>query len=213
MAQEVSEQELAAEFAKCGLVQLERYAVDWNGLFAVLDCVERPAEGVAKKYRLTFDGIYCVQLGGAPDRPEPFEISRTSTLLADYEPRCGIYCSSPLPDPLRFYTEAAQLLRSEILLPHPIEAYLNHGQNPDFQFAHWLDLSYSRAYLLITGPEVLINRCTELVEVQAVEYQVMPSRPEDAPSKRPSVAWRTGAAFLPSSFILADSVSGTIEAV
>lgn len=102
-------------------------------------------------------------------------IDQRDIVCADYGPRYSICATTPLLDPQRFYFEFSRRLAGELGLPRSASSYLNTaGVSDAGALRKWYSLVQERMYLCMSGPQVVIDLALPLLEMQAVEYQVLP---------------------------------------
>lgn len=93
-----------------------------------------------------------------------------SPLLWDYGRFSNIYGNAPLPDPPKFFFDFFQLVKYKLGSPRDPAHYLNWKST----FSEWLDFVYSRTYCLLRAPAPIAEACTELLDVQAADYYLLP---------------------------------------
>ncbi len=90
--------------------------------------------------------------------------------LWDYGPRFSIMCTSPLPFPHQFFFQFFEAVRVKLGINRDPTRYLNWKSS----ISEWMAFVHARAYLLMSGPEPVVQAASRLLEGQAVEHAVLP---------------------------------------
>ena len=107
------------------------------------------------------------------------EVFEDHPMLLDYGPRASLFGRAPLPDPYRFFLEFHKLVRDEFAIDREPIRYLNYKG----RMSEWLSIVYSRSFTAMTGPLVLAEAATKLLDAQVAEYTLIPE-PSDIQTVR-----------------------------
>ena len=168
-----------------GGINLAVYSIDFKpqekALALEIDCtVSSPAAPAQTALRIYCSGVLAYTLLGGP---APAGEATTGGLvyatdhpaLLSFGPQATVFCTAPLPDPQRFFFDFYRLVQTELSLSVDPARYLN-GEG---DLGRWLEFVYSRAYRLMSGPQLLVERVRDLLDAQAAQYEVLPDAPID----------------------------------
>ncbi len=157
-------------------------AITWSAMAAVedatltFDCsVDGTSSQSSREFQIRATGVTESQLNFTGGKAVYLSASRTHPLLWDYGGYSSIVGNAPLPDPPRFFHEFYQLVRSELGVARDPVRYLNWNTH----LSEWLEFVYSRSYQLLSAPAAIAEAATELLDVQAAEYVVLPDPPKE----------------------------------
>ena len=124
---------------------------------------------------ITCSNVAAFQINHSVDNAliDSLTCAKDDPLLWDYGQTESIFGKAPLPDPPRFFAQFAALLESKLGIERSPTKYLNwQGSYND-----WRVMVTNRAYNLLTAPTPLIKSISGLLEMQALEFQVLADPP------------------------------------
>ena len=113
-------------------------------------------------------------------------------LLTEYDDWQSIFGQAPLPDPYRFFLEFHRLVRDVAGLPREPVEYLNFRGS----MIQWLEVVYSRSYLLLSAPTSVVAGAQALLDAQSVPHIALPEPAGKTSGANPKFVFRCGRSWI-----------------